>query len=83
MKLRGLDYQLKTRFDEGFEVLDGDQKCVAYLSLGPQFEDSEERVWFRDGTLLSVVIESMDEEAEVLLQDSRVEYGWRGTDEGA
>lgn len=77
MKLEGEDYGLRTREEDGVEVLDGDQTCRANLRIGYSgIPDEYHDCAFPDGTPLAQVIDAMYKEADVLLQNSCVSWGW-------
>lgn len=63
--------------EDGVLVLDGPQQAKVYLSIGyAGIESEEDVVDLEDGEVLSDVIEQMNEHANVLLENSPVEYGW-------
>lgn len=68
----------KTRaLKNGTVVLDGDQKATAYLDYGYcGIEPMKEVYEFKDGELVGDVTRAMERNAQDLLANSNVYYGW-------
>ncbi len=68
---------MKTRMQEGIEVLDGDQEFTVYFSYGySQLPIDEESVTIQDGTPVKNAIVELGDKAETMMGNSNVEYGW-------
>ncbi len=80
----GARHGLRTRWEDGKEVLDGDHVCTAWLTYGGlDAPDEATSITWSDGLLVTTVVSLMDIAAANTLDRSRVTYGWRVDASGA